>query len=136
MTDIQLHSRNNDKESSQSDRSAGLAFRTEIQLHSRSSEEGASQSDRSACLAFRSTKARAMLVVAALLSLGLWAAIWLALSSLALAWSLTAGTGVGQASRLSQSSVRSHETFRVTPQFSVWGRHWSTLIAAVNREEV
>ena len=29
-----------------------------------------------------------MLVVATLLSFGLWAAIWLALSSLALAWSL------------------------------------------------
>ena len=88
MTDIQLHSRNNEKGPSQSDGSACLAFRTEIQFYSRSGEEGASQSDRSACLAFGSTKARAMLVVAALISLGLWAAIWLALSSLALAWVL------------------------------------------------
>jgi putative flippase GtrA len=58
---------------------------TDIQLPSRSNDEGPSQSDRAVLVAFRSPKARAMLVMALLLSLGLWAAIWLALSSLALA---------------------------------------------------
>ena len=56
---------------------------TDIQLLSRSDEEGSSQSDRSACVAFQSPKGRAMLVMTVLLSLALWVAIWLALSSLA-----------------------------------------------------
>jgi hypothetical protein len=56
----------------------------DIRRSSRSHEEGPS----SDLVAFRSSKARAMLVISSLLSLGLWMAIWLALRSLALAWSL------------------------------------------------
>jgi hypothetical protein len=88
VTDIQVYSRSIEEGPSQSDRSACVAFRTDIQLYSRSNEEGPSQSDPSAYVAFESPKARAMLVMAALLSLGLWAAIWLAIRSVALAWSL------------------------------------------------
>jgi hypothetical protein len=57
---------------------------TNIRLHRQSDEERPSQSD---LVAFQSPKARAMLVMAGVVSLGLWAAIWLAVTSLASAWS-------------------------------------------------
>jgi hypothetical protein len=56
----------------------------DIQLRRRGYEEQPSPSD---LVAFQSPKARVMLAVAGLLSLGLWAAIWAALRSLASALS-------------------------------------------------
>jgi hypothetical protein len=56
----------------------------DIRLHRPGDEERPSPSD---FVAFQSPKARAMLVVAGLLSLGLWAVIGAALKSLASAWS-------------------------------------------------
>lgn len=56
---------------------------TDIQLLTRADEEGPSHADESALVAFRSPKSRAMLVAASLVSVGLWAAIWLVLRALA-----------------------------------------------------
>jgi magnesium-transporting ATPase (P-type) len=55
---------------------------TDIQLPTQADEEGPSHSDEAALVAFRSRRSRVMLVVASLVSLGLWAAIWLVLRPL------------------------------------------------------
>jgi hypothetical protein len=53
--------------------------RTDVQHPIRAKEDGPSHSDEWALVAFRSPKSRATLIVASLISLGLWAAIWLVL---------------------------------------------------------
>jgi hypothetical protein len=61
---------------------------TDIQLDKQSIEDGPSASARLTWVASPPLTAGPALAVVMLLSLGLWAVIWLAVSSLALAWPL------------------------------------------------